>query len=421
MTDAGNPPPDAHWDGADLGAADDGSDGENWDKIDRQGILLLLWIHGFKGSSTTTFCDFPARVAHMVQETHPNLAVCSEVYPTYETRGSLAAASEALLEWLTLRAVELECKPLTDEKTGQEVPANVSGRGLGAGSVRIVLCGHSMGGLVAVDAALSAASSAPPGPHRHDRLWPRIVGLIAFDTPYYGVHPGTFKNSATKYGGYLKQAHSIGTQLAPLGAGLGLWGASKAAANPAPANAHRIANGASPSSASSQSTGSKQEQKKSSSWSSALMIGGAAMTVLAGAAGGAYFGGGFEWLNDHFLFVSNLWDDQGLKSRLERLVDQPQIFFHALYNRLPPQPASSDRRTFIVLPPGSSPVGESFEPIECPGDIDEVGAHMAMFDSRSKTYFNMGLRAAALVAQCIDNETAETTPEATVKQESSAP
>lgn len=78
--------------------------------------------------------------------------------------------------------------------------------------------------------------------------------------------------------------------------------------------------------------------------------------------------------------------------RLERLVDQPQIFFHALYNRLPPQSTSSEKRTFIVLPPSSSPVAESFEPIDCPGDTDEVGAHMAMFESKSKPYFNMGLR-----------------------------
>lgn len=259
----------------------------------------------FKGSATTTFGDFPNRLAHMTQATNPSLAVASEIYPTYDTRGSLSRAAEALVEWLTTRTVELECKP-TFSASGEEIPSHRSGRGLGAGSVKVVLCGHSMGGLVAVDAALSIASSAPPGPHRHDMLWPRVCGVIAFDTPYYGVAPTVFKHGATKYGGYVQQAHAIGSQLAPLVAGLGLWGGSKAS-------------GLSNATSRGNIEGSSRDQSKKKAsgggfWSTTLMAGGA-LALAGGAAGAAWMGGGFDWVSDHFLFVSNLWDDEGLRAR----------------------------------------------------------------------------------------------------------
>lgn len=53
----------------------------------------------------------------------------------------------------------------------------------GAGSVKVVLCGHSMGGLVAVDAALEIAKSCDGGSKNDGKLWPRVCGVIAFDTP----------------------------------------------------------------------------------------------------------------------------------------------------------------------------------------------------------------------------------------------
>ncbi|CAE7118253.1 unnamed protein product [Rhizoctonia solani] len=40
----------------------------------------------------------------------------------------------------------------------------------------VILCGHSMGGLLAAEVALAS----PPG---------RVIGLVSFDVPYLGVHP----------------------------------------------------------------------------------------------------------------------------------------------------------------------------------------------------------------------------------------
>ena len=127
----------------------------------------------FKGSESATFGDFPSRLAHIVSQTLTNLQVKSIIYPTYDTRGSLSKAVEAFVDWLTTTCVELECKP--DEKGGSR-----SGQGKGAGSVKVILCGHSMGGLVAVDAALEIAKS---GGIQRGKLWPRVCGVIAYDTP----------------------------------------------------------------------------------------------------------------------------------------------------------------------------------------------------------------------------------------------
>ncbi|CCO31087.1 hypothetical protein BN14_05121 [Rhizoctonia solani AG-1 IB] len=41
---------------------------------------------------------------------------------------------------------------------------------------RVILCGHSMGGLLTAEVALAA----PPG---------RVIGLVSFDVPFLGVHP----------------------------------------------------------------------------------------------------------------------------------------------------------------------------------------------------------------------------------------
>jgi len=81
------------------------------------------------------------------------------------------------------------------------------GLGGGAGKAKVVLCGHSMGGLLigkprvmlsisnfsqhlpAADAVLEIARTraTPDQP-----LWPRIIGVIAFDTP---VSPDTVRRT----------------------------------------------------------------------------------------------------------------------------------------------------------------------------------------------------------------------------------
>lgn len=48
-------------------------------------ILLIIFIHGFKGTDET-FGDFPKRLEHVLSETVDNMRVESVLFPAYEVR-----------------------------------------------------------------------------------------------------------------------------------------------------------------------------------------------------------------------------------------------------------------------------------------------------------------------------------------------
>lgn len=389
-------------------------------------VLLLVFIHGFKGSSETTFEDFPSRLTHNLQETYPGLHVKSLVYPTYDTRGSLAAAVAAFVEWLTMQTVMLEDRLKLDPDTSAIRPdptATIGGGG--AGSVKIVLAGHSMGGLIAVDAALSIArktSEQQQPTHAKRKLWPAVVGVLAYDTPYYGVHPGVFKHGINKYAGYIQTAQNIGTFLAPMGVGLAArWNSerqSQSSSATPPSNTTSAANGRSSRTTESNGNDAAASARASSNWRTALMATGAVALASGAAASAAYFNkdkinGAYGWVSDHLAFVSNLWDDSALRARLDQLVEQPQILFHCYYTRLPASSraanptaqAQARDRTFIILPPRDARSAPSFTPMDNVQAADEVEAHISMFNARANPrYFELGLQTSRLVATCLDNE-----------------
>ncbi|EPQ28346.1 uncharacterized protein PFL1_04173 [Pseudozyma flocculosa PF-1] len=362
-------------------------------------MLLLVFIHGFKGSSDTTFEDFPSRLAHMLAETYPGLQVEPIVYPTYDTRGSLSAAVDAFVEWLTERCVNLESKPVIDPATG-DFQRN-TGRGGGMGSVKVILAGHSMGGLIAVDAALaiarSTASQTAANTEKPAALWPRVTGVIAYDTPYYGVHPGVFKNGFNKYAGYVQTAQTLGTFFAPMGVGLAAnWNNKRnnSAPNASGTRSASAPAGAQPDPGTSRGGGG-------AGWRNALIATGA--VALAGGAAASYFnkdkiGGAYGWVSDHLAFVGNLFDNQAMRRRLDDLVSQPQILFHCYYTRLPPRriagtQTTTPERTFIILPPRDGKSAALFTPMDNAKSADEVDAHISMFNAKNNPlYFDLGLR-----------------------------
>jgi hypothetical protein len=117
------------------------------------------------------------------------------------------------------------------------------------------------------------------------------------------VNPNVFKNTANKYHSYYQTAMSLGTHLAPVGTAIASYWASNSSSSSNNKDTKRI-----------EGSGNANEKKKSSSWTTALLATGA-VALAGGAAAGTYMGGGWDYLSDHFLFVSNLWDDKGLKKR----------------------------------------------------------------------------------------------------------
>ena len=68
-----------------------------------------------------------------------------------------------------------------------------------------------MGGIVIADCARSIVKGYEVAGEQ--RVWPHIVGIMAYDTPYLGVHPGTFKNTATEAWSYLQQAQAVASSV----------------------------------------------------------------------------------------------------------------------------------------------------------------------------------------------------------------
>ncbi|KAK0205601.1 hypothetical protein DFS33DRAFT_1258487 [Desarmillaria ectypa] len=121
-----------------------------------QKLVQLIYIHGFKGNDTT-FQSFPVDLQEYLEAQIPpelNIHIKSSIYPTYKSVKPISHATKNFLEWLTTQP-----------------PGPV------------ILLGHSMGGLLAAEAATHTSNN-------FDGYRPRrIVAMIAFDTPYLGMHP----------------------------------------------------------------------------------------------------------------------------------------------------------------------------------------------------------------------------------------
>ncbi|KAG0709797.1 hypothetical protein DFH29DRAFT_14809 [Suillus ampliporus] len=336
-------------------------------------LLLIVFIHGFKGTDTT-FENFPQRLEHVLKETIGNLKVECVLFPAYETKGQLNAAVEHFADWLTTLTVQREV---------------ADGKGGGAGKAKIVLCGHSMGGLLAADALLAFVNSRPD---KDAPLWPKIIACIAFDTPYLGLHPAVFKNSATKAVEYASTARTVVSDV------FSLFG-KKGAPSTVPEKPPLLSITAPPTAESGWGK-----------WApAAYAVGGA---LMAGAAAGtAYYrrddiGSGYGWATDHLNYVRNLWDEEALQKRLRDLIGAQVhlgVVFRTFYTLLPPSPPSfSTLRTFAILPPRTSPIAAHFLPARNTQAADEVQAHTNMFNPRfNDGYYQLGLDTAKIIREAV--------------------
>nr|ODN82523.1 hypothetical protein L203_05331 [Cryptococcus depauperatus CBS 7841] len=397
-----------------------------------QDLLLLVWVHGFKGNNVT-FESFPDRIVHLLQSTHPSLRVASKVFPMYQTRGELHAATLAFVDWLTELVVKLE---------------NDHGQGGGAGKAKVVLLGHSMGGLLCVDTARDIAYNTRPG----DPMWPRIISVLAFDTPYLGLHPHTFKHHLTQVASYFDQAKSIAnaaTMVSPFAIGLGLGkfgkknaGQSKDGKQSPSGHPDSLMRGKDKAAAvNNPATVTNERDEQTKSFWSALsnvqaspktLYGLGAAALGAAAVGAAYyrredFVTGWKWGYDHMTFVKNLWDEDGLKQRLgainELSRDQDVLFtkqvIHATitiiaqklmmssyYTHLPPSPPKHlITRTFSILPPIAHPLFSRFKPATNTIASDEVSAHMGMFNATTNDgFYDLGLCVARELGERLEKE-----------------
>ncbi|CAG8544259.1 11758_t:CDS:2 [Diversispora eburnea] len=279
--------------------------------------LLLIFVHGFKGNDKT-FGDFPNRLQDVIKATK-NIDTESIIYPKYETRGNLHLAVETFCGWLEDKV-----------KIHEEM---IKGKGI----VWVCLCGHSMGGILAADTILRYESliSKPVN----------IIGLLAFDTPYYGIHVNVFSKAALEKAASYNR--TIGTTISLISSATGFYSGAIATSN----NSATV--------------------KKSSGFGK---FGIAALTSAAIIGGAAYMhkekvAKGVDWLGSHLEYIS-------------------------------PTNANTSSRTFISPPPPETMI--YFSPAVSTAS-DEIDAHVSMFDpNENHHYFDLGQVALQKLSEMIE-------------------
>ncbi|KAK7736274.1 hypothetical protein SLS53_007109 [Cytospora paraplurivora] len=405
--------------------------------------LLLVFIHGFKGGEETFGHKyaFTQHLRDLVSDLLPNLDVRVLVYPKYETRGDLADCVSRFRDWLQEKVIDIEVGKGTASPTVEP-------------SVRAVLCGHSMGGIVAAEAVIALTServippstasggtgdgnhTAAPGEKEdvtlNGLMFPYVQGVLSFDTPYLGISPGVVAHGAETHYGTASAALS---QLSTL---TSLWNSGRAAtvakeAGAAEPGGVKFTAAALPAPEPEGGGGGGNRPRASSAWGSwgkmAMYAGAGA--ALAGGAAAAYLKRdqlteGWTWVSSHLEFVGCLARGEELRRRIAymaRVNKELDVGFGNLYTRLgkgaiavqqqAPGGANlvgtvmGSQRTFCNLPsrragPNRSGVWE--EAIN-EAATDETSAHMAMFEpTKNPGYEKLSNDAAELIAKWTRNE-----------------
>ncbi|KAH6964066.1 hypothetical protein DER45DRAFT_610395 [Fusarium avenaceum] len=375
--------------------------------------LLLCFIHGFKGGEDTFGIDykFTKDLRDLVREALPKINVEVVVYPKYETRGDLGNCVSRFRDWLQNKVIDMEVAAGTPSPTIEP-------------SVRTILIGHSMGGIVAAEMLISLASEKPiytedgiqksETPTFNSLMFPYIQGVLAFDTPYLGISPGVVAHGAEDQYQSATQAASAISQLSGLGASL--WGA-KQAGSPSTTPALPKTAGALPAPS---GTGGNPWQK----WGKMAMYAGAAGAVAAGGAAAwmkrDQLTEGWSWASSHLEFVGCLARGEELRKRVACLLQLRQeldVGFTNLYTRLGKAAPSKQinvvgtvlgqDRTFCNLPK-KQPGGVWKEAINDKA-TDEASAHMNMFTPKENPGYNkLTQDATGVIFEWLQNDWYET-------------
>jgi hypothetical protein len=358
--------------------------------------LLLCFIHGFKGGDDT-FANFPSHLKAVLQHALPKVTVLAITYPKYDTRGDLHECVGRFKEWLQNKVIDLEVAAQTPSPTIDP-------------SVRVILIGHSMGGIVGAETLLSVVSEQPIRsasssmtsslPDPSTLMFPYIQGLLALDTPYLGIAPGVIAHGAEEHWTTGRAAYSAYNNLT----GAFGWGSKSAEQGaidaskmlPPPAAA---------------STAKAVDDSNADAAAAPLWQRYGRMALFAGAAGAVAAGGaaaymkreqlseGWSWVGSHLEFVGILARPEEMRKRLTsviRVSETHGVGFLDIYTTLGHAVDTKQKssftgkvlgidRTFCNVPKDSSTSGlrRFFIPTVNDKLTAEIQAHMSMFEPRN--------------------------------------
>ncbi|KAK6333449.1 hypothetical protein TWF718_011259 [Orbilia javanica] len=214
----------------------------------------------------------------------------------------------------------------------------------------------------------SSSKTSSSSGKRHDdvlnderMMFPAIIGICAFDTPYLGLSPSMFTNSAESN---IRAASDTFTTVSSIAKTLGFFGSQEAApAAPVATSSSGAQAAALPAAGQAASSGGGW------GWGKLALAAAAATTVTAGAGTAVYMNRsnitqGFGWVTSHLEFVGVLFNNEELKSRVIRASSVPGVGIANFYTLLGKgaKPVSTTQgktvevggggvRTFCSLPP----------------------------------------------------------------------
>lgn len=345
----------------------------------------------------------------LLQHALPKVTILTITYPQFETRGDLHECVGRFKEWLQDKIIDLEVANSTPSPTVDP-------------SVRTILVGHSMGGIVAAETLLSILSEQPIHSQSNSQtgadslsehstlMFPYIQGILAFDTPYLGIAPGVVAHGAEKHWNTASSAYSAYTNLA----GAFGWGAKDTASSTVDTSKMLPAPATSPS-ADAASAPLWQRYEKMA------MFAGAAGAIAAGGAA-AYMkkdqiSQGVAWATSHLEFVGVLARPEELRKRLEKIAKfttTHELGFCNMYTTLGHAINSENKehgwtgkvagkdRTFCNLPKGQ--LKNFFIPAVNDKATAETWAHTSMFDPRNNPgYYTLSETAKEKIIEWTEN------------------
>ncbi|KJZ80080.1 hypothetical protein HIM_00794 [Hirsutella minnesotensis 3608] len=358
-------------------------------------ILLLCFVHGFKGKDVT-FNEFPHHLKRRLERELPEKLIETIIYPTYETKGKLAEATQAFLQWLKERVIDVRKTHL--EKAW---PPNDS-------EVAVVLVAHSMGGFVAADALFLSLNQQIEAEAEGTAQFPLIKGILTFDTPFNGLARsmfvyGAFSNYQKVSSAYniaaalgaaapiglrsLDTRHATGSSAVPttprsnlawktwqlVAVRTGTIGAIAAGGVAAYRNQEAIIKGL-------QNLGNIDKETVAAGYRQGIETIGQGLAYI----NPGILGQSFAWLSDHFTFVGALLKQKELSRRLDRLGAIKGVGIRNFYTSLGENGCWSGgyfvpERTFCAVPTNDHPAFPLFTRYIIQDSDDEVTAHTSIF------------------------------------------
>ncbi|KAJ3317655.1 hypothetical protein HDU76_001104 [Blyttiomyces sp. JEL0837] len=357
---------------------------------------LLVFVHGFLGSQES-FRQFPSDIQEALLQTNKRYDIKSFEFPT---TGDNDARVNELVAWLL-------------ENASVERHSHV------------VLLSHSMGGLMSADAAaflladrVAKGDGSGGNPNAHAEV--NIRGILAFDSPFFGLHSSVFlETGAQRIGKVVETASTFVSAFSRVvgGGGGGAVGSTESMAASSTARTATLASTRS-SSASLAATTSKgttttaaaSSSSSSSFWGTALL--GAAALATAAAVTVSHptvqdhISRGTEAVNKHLEFLGPLWKVEGQEFRLQQMVRLKDALLFKCFFLSTKTKNSPQAKYFINTPPEQ--YSSFFEVINVDATnptstvakiaLDEIEAHMHMFDrGMGMSYGDLLVKTAAAI------------------------